>query len=427
MSRWKIMTVPIEARLVDLANLIVAKGSNFLLTVVLFALISRGMDSHAFGEFGYWWSIAIMIGGVLLGGLSSALVRVAAVHGSLRHLLNPLRHAAIGLLAVALVWSGIVWALPQFSSLAFLMAAVGLFGLSVQAQTAVLSLLRAAEATRTNAVASTAIVMIVPLFIFFWMRTASELPQIFFGLAVAFAIGTITAMAISSTTLSPLWTRCVVSGTSIGAFVKSMSSFTAVNIFSYAVVNIDFTLFRLIGTPEDFAVMASAKVFFERFVVPMLMVFSGAISLRVLRHPHKSTGSNLQLSAHINFRFLLWAIATVLLLVGAYWVFTRLIRADAVAMSLFWVACASAGYLLYAVNGMMLDVLVVQHSLATVVKHIVGFLLLSGAVQGLSIATFGVPGWALGWLCINLVVAAILSRSCLRLRWSSTNISKQTE
>lgn len=418
------MTIPLEARFVDLANLVVAKGSNFLLTVVLFALISRGMDSRAFGEFGYWWSIAIMIGGVLLGGLSSALVRVAAVHGSLRHLLNPLRHAAIGLFAIALVGSVAVWALPQFTSMALLLAAVALFGLTVQTQTTLLSLLRAAEATRTNVVVSAVVLVIVPTVIFFWMRSASELPQIFFGLAGAFAIGTITAAAISSTALSPLWTRGVVSGASVGAFVKSMSSFTAVNIFSYAVVNIDFTLFRVIGIPDDFAIMASAKVFFERFVVPMLMVFAGAISLRVLRYPHQSNGSNLQLHANVNYRFRLGAIATVLLMVVAYWVFTRMIRADAVAMALPWVACASAGYLLYAVNGVMLDVLVVQHSLSTVVKHIVGFLLLSGAVQGLAIVFFGVPGWALGWLGFNIVVAAILSRSCLRLRWSSTNISK---
>jgi hypothetical protein len=412
------MTIPFRAHFVDLVNLVVAKGSNFLLTLLLFTLISRGMDSRAFGEFGYWWSVAIMTGGVLLGGLSSALVRVAAVNGSLRHLVAPLRHSALGLLAVTVVGSLAVWALPQFHSVALLLAATVLFGLSVQAQTAVLTLLRAAEATKTNAVVSTVVVMIVSVLIFFWVKYASDLPQIFFGLAGAFSIGTIAAVAISSTVLSPLWARGVMSGSEVGTFVKSISSFTAVNIFSYAVVNIDFTLFRLIGTPNDFATMASAKVFFERFVVPLLMVFAGAISLRVLRHPHHSNESNLRLHVHINFRFLLGALATLLLLIGAYWVFTRLIRADPVAMDLSLVACASTGYLLYALNGLMLDVLVVKHSLATVVKHVLGFLLLCGAVQGLLIAIFGVPGWAIGWLGFNLLVATILSRSCLRLRLS---------
>jgi len=417
------MTVPLEARLVDLANLVVAKGSNFLLTVVLFALISRGMDNRAFSEFGYWWSISIMIGGVLLGGLSSALVRVAAVHGSLRHLLKPLLHVGFGFLALAVVWSGAVWALPQLSSMTLLLSAVVLFGLTVQAQTAVLSLLRAAEATQINLVVSAAIVAIVPTITFFWMRSEIELPRIFFGLAFAFALGTVTAAAISSKILGHLWERDRASSAGVRAFVKSISSFTAVNIFSYVVVNIDFTLFRLIGMPDDFAVMASVKVFFERFVVPMMMVFSGAISLRVLRHSHQSNGSNLQLNANVNHRLRLGVIAIVLLMVMAYWVFTRMIRAEAFTMALPWVGCASAGYLLYVVNGVMLDVLVVQRSLTTVVKHIVGFLLLSAAVQGFAIIFFGLPGWALGWLGFNIVVAAILSRSCLRLSWSLTNIS----
>lgn len=421
------MSIPLKARLVDLANLIVAKGSNFLLTVVLFALIAHGMDSRAFGEFGYWWSIGIMIGGVLLGGLSSALVRVAAVHGSMRHLSRPLRHAGFGVFTLAVVWSGVAWALPQFSPLALLLAAVALFGLTVQALTAVLALLRAAEASQTNAVVSAAVVVIIPATVSLWMKSEIELSSVFFGLACAFALGAVAAAAISRKILGPLCKLDGGSSAGVGAFMKSMSSFTAVNVFSYAVVNIDFTLFRMIGTPDDFVIMASAKVFFERFVVPLLMVFAGAISLGVLRHPHQSDKSDLKFHAHIDYRFWVGALAAVLILVVAYRFFTQAIRADGVAMALPWVACASTGYLLYAVNGVMLDVLVVQYSFLTVVKHIVGFLMLSCMVQGFAIAAFGVPGWALGWLGFNIAVTAVLSRTCIRLQWPWFIESNKTE
>ena len=155
------MIIPLQARFVDLANLVVAKGSNFLLTVLLFSLLSHGMDSASFAEFGYWWSIAIMIGGVMLGGLSSALVRVAAVHGSLKHLVAPLWHATGTLLLFMTVLS--LYALYHANSTILLFVAVALFGLMVQAQTVVLALLRAAEATRTNLLASIFIVLLVPL------------------------------------------------------------------------------------------------------------------------------------------------------------------------------------------------------------------------------------------------------------------------
>jgi hypothetical protein len=410
------MTIPFEARLVDLSNLVVTKGSNFILTVVLFALVSRGMDSFTFSEFGYWWSMAIMIGGVLLGGLLSALMRTAAVHGSLRHLVVPLRGAGFALLILALVWGGIRIALPSEPTLAMLLLApVCLFGIAVQAQAAVMSLLRVSEATHANVVASLLIVGLVPLTVFLLLSPDRALPRTFAVLAGAFAMGTLVVFISARRHLTHLFSPHDRPAPSLAVFFGNASSFTAVNIFSYSVITIDFTLFKLIGASGDFAIIGTGKVFFERFALPLLMVFSGAISLRVLRHPNEAVGPQARLEARIGAPMWAGTLGAVILMVLGYWIFARLIRGDVTTIAATWAGCASLGYLLFAANGVLMDVLVVRRSLRAVITHVAGFLVLASLVQGFAIANFGVVGWALGWLLFNLVVLLVLVQDCFRL------------
>jgi hypothetical protein len=58
----------------------------------------------------------------------------------------------------------------------------------------------------------------------------------------------------------------------------------------------------------------------------------------------------------------------------------------------------------------------VRRSLVAVVTHVAAFLLFGGALQSVAIRGFGVPGWALGWLVFNTVVAVVLAREGLQLR-----------
>lgn len=409
------MSIPLKIGIFDLVNLIVAKGTNFLLTMLLFALVSKGMDSRSFGEFGYWWSVSIMIGGTLVGGLSSALVRVAAVHSSLRHLSLALRHTVIGLLVLAAAWTAAILVLPEQTGPLLLFAAIALFGLTVQAQTAILALLRAIEATRANFIVSLLTLLLVPSTLYVLLGVERELPKIFYALACSFGLSTIAAMISARRPLAQLLAGRKGTPPSVMGFLNNASSFTAVSLFSYAIVNIDFTLFRIIGTPTDFATMATGKIFFERFIVPALMIFSGVVSLRVLRHPNEIGSPQVRLDVHIGILSWIGALAMVALLTIAYWVFAHLMRGDEHTIPLLWVACASAGYLLYAFNGILLDVLVIQRPLATVLAYMTGLMLLGGVVQALAIKHLGLPGWAIGWLVLNFIVTAVLARNGLRV------------
>jgi hypothetical protein len=110
------------------------------------------------------------------------------------------------------------------------------------------------------------------------------------------------------------------------------------------------------------------------------------------------------------------ATVTVLALVGAYWVFTNFIRETMAMVPLLWALCAAIGYLIYAVNAVLFDLLVVRKPFAIVVMHVALFMLTHALLQAAAISSFGVPGWAVGWLLFNLLVMLALAREGVELR-----------
>jgi hypothetical protein len=407
------MTIPLQARLVDVTNLLIAKGSSFLLTVLLFAILSRGMDMHAFAEFGYWWSVGVMIGGVMIGGLGATLVRITTTHGSLRHLSAPLIRIGVAFASVSIVlW--LVVATGEWHGAVLIAFTVTLFGVAMLAQTAVLSLLRAVEATKANLAASALVLAVVPGIMWVFVDSERDLSRVFLLLAIAFAAGTLGAYACGRASLAPLFSpRSAEQAAGAPSFSRHSLAFTATNIFSYAVMNTDFTLFRLIGTADDFATMATGKVYFERFVVPALGIFVGAISLRVLRHPNAPGTQQARLELALHPLAALGMLGLLGALTLGYWIFAHFVRGDPQTIAPHWVACAAAGYLLYSFNSILMDVLVVRRSVRTVLLHAAGFILLAGLIQASTIRLFGVPGWAIGWLVFNIGVTSLLSRSKL--------------
>jgi hypothetical protein len=146
------------------------------------------------------------------------------------------------------------------------------------------------------------------------------------------------------------------------------------------------------------------------------MVFAGAVSLMVLRHRANDLPTATRIEATLNTRVLGVALVLISALLPAYWVFAHVIRGDARTIPLGLVACAAAGYLLYTVNGILLDLLVVRRSMLAVIAHVVALLLLGCAIPAMAIPSFGIAGWALGWLVFNVVVMLVLSRDAVILR-----------
>jgi hypothetical protein len=411
------MTIPLRARKIDLLNLVVSKTSNFSITLIIFAVVTHGMDAKNFGLFGYWWSIGLMVGGVLLGGLSSSAVRSLMVSGTLG---PSLRIGVMLIMAALVLFLGIASVAYVFDILKFeqlwLAGAVGLFGISVMFQAIFFGLLRALEASRVNLITSVVVVLITPSICWFLIDKNTELPRLFGVLATAFAIGTVVSIVIAWSKFRDLcrFGSADVSGSRL--VFRDTVAFTSLNIFTYLVLNIDFTLIKLLGTPDEFAVLASGKVYFERFLLPALFVYAGAISLRVLRQINHPADSPARIEFKNSGFFIVGTIFLVAGVATGYWVFSALIRNDAYQLTWATAITATAGYLLYAFNAVLLDVLVLRAPTRVVLTYVLAFILLCFAVQWLAFMAFQVPGWGVGWFIFNALVTAALSFKCLHLK-----------
>jgi hypothetical protein len=410
------MSIPLRAQGIDLFTLIVGKGSNFLLTVILFAIASHGMDAIAFSAFGYWWSIGIMVGGVFLGGMSSAAVRSAVISSSLR---SAVRISTWLIAAMLLTGLFLAFLAAQRGEAildqVLLVGSVSAFGICVMLQGVVFGLLRAFKASRSNTIASAVVVLLVPGLT--WLISGSHpgLLRLFGAMAAAFAICTALCIVIGWSTLRPLIQRVPLEDYDDRQIVRDVVAFSAINFFSYAAVNIDFTLIKWIGTQDEFVLLASGKVYFERFVLPALMVFAGAISMNVLRYEHQRHISAPRIGVIFRVSFVTLAFLMVALIATGYFVFSKLIRDDLYQLAWLSAIAASSGYLLFAFNAVLFDVLVLRLSIRAVMIHVLVFVLIGGAIQWLAFFTFRVQGWALGWLAFNSLVTVTLAFQCLHI------------
>ncbi len=405
------MTIPLKANFVDLVNLAIAKSSSFFLTLILFALISRGMDAEHFAEFAYWWSIAIMVGGVLLGGFTSAIVRAAVTHKSLSHLMQLICYMAIGCLCILMALTFSLLITPNCSTIISLFISVSFFGLSVQIQTVLMALLRASEASKVNLVGSILIPLIVPA-PFFLASTKHSLTVTFLMLSLSFLLSSAVVYLISHQKIKHLFDK---KNQSLGykQFVTNTISFTLVNIFSYAIVNIDFTLFRALGSSDSFTVMATGKVFFERFLLPFLLVFGGGVSLKLFKHSSEINSAPARIELPANKFILITFVSIPLVVILMYWIYTNIIRIDSHVLSLSLVGCLSIGYLLFAFNGVLFDVFALNAPPTKILQYVLLFILIAFFIQAIAINFYGLVGWGVGWLIFNLTVNLILASRTL--------------
>jgi hypothetical protein len=407
------MSITLRARGIDLINLLIGKTSNFLLTAILFAMAASGMDAITFSVFGYWWSVGIMVGGVLLGGMSSAVVRTLVISATLRPALRACFGIMSGVLLIGLVVTVVSLGCGVESDQILLGSVVSAFGICVMLQAAIFGLLRALEASRSNLIASAVVLLLIPGLNWLLSGPHPGLPRLFGALATAFAFGTAACIVIAWPNLRHLFQSDAIVVYESRRVVRDALAFTGINMFSYAAVNVDFTLIKWLGTQDEFALLASGKVYFERFVLPALMVFAGAISLRVLRHANQSSGGLARIEARLSFLFVSLAFLVVATMATGYWVFSALIRHDPHQLAWPSAIAASTGYLLFAFNAVLLDVLVMRVRMRTVLTYVLGFVILGGAVEWLAFMILRLPGWALGWLAFNFAVTLLLWRTGL--------------
>lgn len=406
-----------HARFIDILNILVNKGTTFCLTLSIFTLISSKLTVERFAEFGYWWSMAIMLGGVTLGGLSSALIREVAILKSLQHLSNTLRVFSVTLIITTLILIIFTIATPQGDAASSLFLVASLFGIAIQLQTAVFSLLRASDATVTNAIASLAVLVLVPVIMVLWIDAESGTVHTLTGATIAFAISSVISIAIGHRVMRPLWASTVTPTEGNSEFLRNVIAFTVVNFFSYIALNIDFIIFKTIGDPIDFITIATSKIYFERFLLPVLLVFSSAVSLGILRKSNQLNAIAGKAEVTIDLKFIVIVLGAATLLSVSYYLLSSVFYKKTSTLEISWLVALSLGYIFYTANGILFDLLVLRRSLAHVAKYIFYMLVFASLIQSVAISFYGVRGWAYCWLSFNAGVMSFLSWKLLNIRW----------
>jgi hypothetical protein len=283
-------------------------------------------------------------------------------------------------------------------------------------QAVIFGLLRALEASLANTIASIVVVFLVPGLTWLLSGDSPGLLQLFGALATAFTFGVVACFIIAWPMFQKLLKSDIAPAYDSSRIARDALAFTAVNIFSYVVVNVDFTLIKWIGTEHEFALISLSKVYFERFVLPVLLVFAGAISLRVLRHASHASTDAARIETRPSATLAVSALLLIFAMTLGYWVFTVLIRNIPHQLPWASVIAASVGYLLFAFNAVLLDVLVLRVSNMVVIAHVLTFIALGGAIQWFTFVTLRVSGWGLGWLVFNAAVTITLALECLYIK-----------
>lgn len=392
-----------KINLSDVLNLIVSKGGNFTLTTFVFFVAGRGMSADDFSEFGYWWSIAIMFGGLLFGGVAIALVRIFIKSGTLLHIVAPfvqfLTLAFSIILCVALLW---VYFSSNLNSLLLFLVLI-FFGILVQIQTVIFTFLRVLNASRVNGLSTIGGVLIISAIMLILMDVSHDIIFIFSALCGAYFAGIVLVTLIARKELNSIFLQNNSVSLNFKGFIAGASAFTVINAFSYIVVNIDFTIsHQILKESVHFTNIGTAKIYYERFLLPLLLIIAGAASMRLLRDQSNSSVFT------INWRrlplILGVGVLVMLLMVAGYAVFIWIIRGECSAIDLYMATFASLGYLLMAVNGVFLDMLALRFNLRTVAVYTFSFIIVGACVQLFAISYFNAIGWSVGWLIFNILV-----------------------
>lgn len=409
------MTTPFTLKLIDITNLAISKGSNFILVSVIFWLSSKNMNTKEYAAFGYWWSVAIMIGGILFGGLSSSLIRVLSIRNSLAHLIDFYMAKKILLLAFSIIITIDLFYHYFFNenrNIFLLTIVLILFGISIQLQTLVLALFRAIIATRANTVSSIISIIFIPLTL--WLMVSSEnqdLQWLFLTLATAFFLNTVLICMIYKQTLLTMFTEQLSTPRQDQIFSSSILSFTAINTYTYLMLNIDFTLFKYLQPEKSFTTMATGKIFFERFILPFLLVIAGAASLSILRHRDSDSLADNMRKLKITPYYMLILITVWVGSIFGYLWFETVIRAESTLIPIFELSVLTLGYLIYSINAILFDILVIRCGFRVTIIYVAIFLIAHTCMQAIFIQFFSLTGWVLSWLLLNVTVLITLTKS----------------
>lgn len=398
----------------DLVNTVIVKGCNFLLVFLIFLIARTGLDSNIFIDFGFYWSVSLLIGGILLGGASSAFVRFIGVSGSFKSFFNEVSvRLSLMLLFISVLLSLLVSRGSVLSgySLYFQLFA---FGLIMQMQMAVITLMRALNSMLEVTVTSSIMLVVSPLFFFIMFdEVKGDLSDIFSTLVTSFIFSFFLIIGVCYKQINKLYQadhEKHIQSLTVSQFLAAYYSFTAINIFSYSFTTMDFYILREIKIEGLLEIAGTAKIYFDRFVTPTLSVFAATMSIGILRTKSKYVVGNRDIEIDIKPSLFSMTkfIALGLVCAAGYFLFVSLGNGVSTPLNIGAALVITSGYIIYVINSVLFDVMVLKHNARFLIISVTIFLICAFPINYFSIRLFGLAGWVFYWPLMNLVVLLFL-------------------
>ena len=398
------MAIQFRVRKIDLANIIITKGANFFSTAFVFTLSSNRLDGTEFANLGYWWGIGVMFGGVFMAGLSSAIIREVFERKSLHNIKHIFLKIVLALIVLTL-FLYIVIHLTNAAEHYYLLFFSFIFGVILQLQISVLALLRAIEASRANFIASASLVVSVPFCFYLLTYDGITVKALMESVVVSYAVGLVFILMSSKRYLISLFSGKNKKKINNRKFYGNIGSFGLISAYVSIILVIDVSIFKYDPHVIGFDAVATGKIYFERFVLPFLLVLSGALSVMILRYDGEHPAI---LELEVSPKSIILIILTAISVSAGYYLYIIAYNKVDLILPPLAVVLVAIGYIIYVVNGLLLDVLVIRSGLRKVLSIVALFLAGNIFFQYFIILGFGVGGWSAFWLTFNLTVLLVL-------------------
>jgi hypothetical protein len=181
---------------------------------------------------------------------------------------------------------------------------------------------------------------------------------------------------------------------------STISRYVIIVTYASGILALDWQLLKSLLPPNDYQHIAEVRIYFERFLLPLLATLASASLLNAYRV--KVSGvTSVQMNSKLSVAQM--AIFQIAVAIGAI-----ILSAIWPLNTTLWILVLFVGYVMFSINSFYLDLFQAQASILDVLITLGLFLLVYGIVAGVVIVHAGVAGHVVMWCVGNFLLFNIV-------------------
>ena len=383
----------------DFFNLISFKLLNFIVVISIFFYVRNNFNNQDFVDFGYYWNISLMLAGVLFGGLSATIIRILNVKGGIKSLVDTNILKLLILFNIIIAFSVVLIAFISSDFKKIYLFLLFSFGLFFQIQTLLITVMRVKKySLKMNVSAIISVIVVLSCF-YILTNLEDSTEKLFFNLVISYLISLICIIIFLKRTLIELYDDNE-KNLDFKEYKDSYITYTAINIFTYVYLTIDFYLLRELLPEEEMILAGSTKIYFDRFIIPFLTIISGVFSLNVYRTKSNSIVGNEEININFSVNRKYFTLIPLIVFISCFAYFY--IYNEDQSINFVQILVLTICYIIFNINGVLLDGVAIKQKPLILICIVIFFLLGSYITYFILIGAFNFNGWIIGMGCLNI-------------------------